>query len=825
MAGRLLCALMLLVVLEMTSTYKIEISGSHNANKKLEETKDLDDLDNLLDKMHKRGSVSRKFHKVAQAKQEKTLKPEPQHNDEEDDPETISKYEKRLRLMHDDKIHEDPSKLLQLGSIAISLIPNCTVNVTRRPEERLENALRPNYQVLQHHGEESFASDEEFSLAKSSEVCAACVLGSMCEREDVLNITNMLQLESFKRGIDEEERCRLTLVAIALKVKAKLHQPFRECDESAEFRSIDGTCNNLHSPFFGATNTEFARLLVPDYGDGVSTLRLAENGDPLPNARDVSRLVHGSNQDGQNPNSLTLSVLFMNVGQFLDHDISLAEAQGVDCEPPESEENEECINIEIPHGDETFLSRDITFIEVEREAFLQPKTYCDLVPREQINIITTYLDASNVYGSSVDVANSVRDAGGLLKVTKHPQDCTLQDLLPPIEGNEGCITVDPFRPCMLSGDIRNNENQGLNSVHTIFMRRHNVIARFLGQMTDFDAERIYQVARKILGAQFQYIVFNEFLPPLLSQQNIDRFDLRLGTGFNYSTCYDKTINPGVSTAFAVAAYRFGHTLVPEIFSRPSQGFFETYCEHCSDKKNFLPITVRDFGNPHYLYDAGSGGVDAILRGLIQNATSALDGRFSTSVQENLIRGPGDLSDLVAINTVRSYERGLPGYTAFRRFCGLRPVNNFRQLRNRAGFTNEATANLRRVFTSVHDIPLFTGGLLEGRNEDGGLMAPTFQCLLAEQFRALKCGDRFWHENEPRSDIKTENTALTPCQLREIRKTLLSKIICEVSDDIPAINRFALLQSGIKTPCEKLPEVNLEPWMPDFVCEEEDSAEW
>ena len=84
-------------------------------------------------------------------------------------------------------------------------------------------------------------------------------------------------------------------------------------------------------------------------------------------------------------------------------------------------------------------------------------------------------------------------------------------------------------------------------------------------------------------------------------------------------------------------------------------------------------------------------------------------RFSTSVQENLIRGPGDLSDLVAINTVRSYERGLPGYTAFRRFCGLRPVNNFRQLRNRAGFTNEATANLRRVFTSVHDIPLFTGG--------------------------------------------------------------------------------------------------------------------
>ena len=116
----------------------------------------------------------------------------------------------------------------------------------------------------------------------------------------------------------------------------------------------------------------------------------------------------------------------------------------------------------------------------------------------------------------------------------------------------------------------------------------------------------------------------------------------------------------------------------------------------------------------------------------------------------------------------------------------------------------------------------SSGLLERADPRGGLLGATFQCLLGEQFKSLKCGDRFWHENEPRSDIHTEATALTPCQLNEIRKTLVSKIICETSDDITAVNRFAFQQTGIKTPCDKLPEVNLEPWMPGFKCEIEES---
>ena len=119
-------------------------------------------------------------------------------------------------------------------------------------------------------------------------------------------------------------------------------------------------------------------------------------------------------------------------------------------------------------------------------------------------------------------------------------------------------------------------------------------------------------------------------------------------------------------------------------------------------------------------------------------------RFSSSVQENLRRGEGDLSDLVSINIQRGRERGVPGYTKYRnlKLCGLSNVKSFDDLKNVAGFAEEDVENLRKVYDNVHDIDLFVGGKqypsaclcvcdgkLWGRG-GGGTVAPVF----VEKFR-------------------------------------------------------------------------------------------
>ena len=266
--------------------------------------------------------------------------------------------------------------------------------------------------------------------------------------------------------------CRRKLVRVAINVYPVTTINIR-CDPNAPFRTIDG-----------AANTTFNRLLPADYGNCISTLRRARNGRKLPNARDVSRFAHGSNADRTNPNSTILTHLTMIFAQFMDHDFTLGQGQGINCEPPTR--NPECVNIRIPRDDAIFRNREVNFIELERDAPSKSASFCKLAPREHTNTLTAYIDASNVYGSTEEVADSIRAPDGLLRVMEHPDGVRFMDLLPArTETPESfCPSLDPNRPCFLAGESRNNENQGENRIALMF----NGLGEKCQKLTFFNTE-------------------------------------------------------------------------------------------------------------------------------------------------------------------------------------------------------------------------------------------------------------------------------------------------------------------------------------------------
>ena len=109
-------------------------------------------------------------------------------------------------------------------------------------------------------------------------------------------------------------------------------------------------------------------------------------------------------------------------------------------------------------------------------------------------------------------------------------------------------------------------------------------------------------------------------------------------------------------------------------------------------------------------------------------------------------------DLVALNVQRGRDHGLPGYNAFREVCGMKKVDSFDYF---ADFIPEKIVDrLKLIYAHPDDVDLFIGGISE-IPVHGALLGPTFQCLVGDQFKRLKFGDRFWFEETGQPNSFTE----------------------------------------------------------------------
>uniref|UniRef100_A0A8R1Y256 Peroxidase n=1 Tax=Onchocerca volvulus TaxID=6282 RepID=A0A8R1Y256_ONCVO len=585
------------------------------------------------------------------------------------------------------------------------------------------------------------------------------------------------------------------------------------CDEKcfhSRYRTYDGQCNNQIHTMWGASQTQFRRLLPPIYENGFN-MPVGWNPNKLyfgyrkPNARSVSRKLLGTKYITPHK---TYSAMLMQWGQFIDHDLDFtataisrqAFATGAICNRT-CEHLNPCFNIPLAHDDPKLLSNPrYPCIEFERSSAVcgsgeTSLIYRHVTYREQMNTITSYIDGSGIYGSTEEDAYDLRDLSpdrGLLRYDI--LSSTNKPYLPferdsPVDCRRNWTLDYPVR-CFLAGDFRANEQLGLMSMHTIFMREHNRLAIQIASLNpDLDGETIFHETRKIVGAELQHITFYYWLPKVLGKK---QFDKLIGPYKGYQPLIDASI----SNAFATAAFRFGHTLVNPILYRLDENLAPIMQGH---------IPLRDaFFAPEVLLSTGS--IDPYLRGLFAMPMKkpVSNELLNDELTENLFNRAHEVSlDLAAINIQRGRDHALPGYVEFRRWCNLSPVENWDDLKNI--MPHEVIYKLKNLYGHPGNIDLFAGGIAEQRLDDA-LVGPTFSCIIAEQFRRIRDGDRFWYEKE---DVFNE------AQREEIKKASLARIICDNADNITTIQNdvfvFVDKYSQSYNSCTHIPKLNLRLW--------------
>lgn len=473
-------------------------------------------------------------------------------------------------------------------------------------------------------------------------------------------------------------------------------------ETSIDIRTYDGSNNNLSNTRMGSTHVHLTRIAAAEYADGIS----AVGGENRGSARLVSNVVFS--QSDQVFNTHYATDMLWQWGQFLDHDIDLTD--GVTPAEP--------ANIIIPTGD-IFFDPDATGTQtmaLNRSIYDVNTGTSPANPRQQINEITAWIDASNVYGSSQERANALRtlDGTGRLKTSAG-------NLLPFNETgleNAGGSGNNLF----LAGDVRANEQVGLTVMHTLFVREHNRLARKIAKNhPSYSGEEIYQNARRLVAAQMQKITFDEFLPVMLGSKAIRPYQ-----------GYRTAVNPNIRNEFSTAAYRLGHSLLSPTILRLDDNLQAIPQGHLSLRNAFFA--------PQELIE---NGIDSVLRGLSTQQCQSIDTFVIDDVRNFLFGQPGRGGfDLVALNIQRGRDHGLASYNDVREALGLTRFTQFEQITSNAALQEK----LKAAYSNVDDIDLWVGGLAEDHFKNA-MVGELFYHIIRNQFEALRDADRFWYQRD------------------------------------------------------------------------------
>lgn len=563
------------------------------------------------------------------------------------------------------------------------------------------------------------------------------------------------------------------------------------CNASYPYRSFDGTCNNLNNPRYGQANTIFQRLMGPaTYSDGISTIRRAESGAPLPSTRLISTTVTVN----ESVSDTEASLITMQWGQFLDHDLTQApvartdDGKAISCcvggrfGNTTASPHPECLQIPIPSDDPVYSNANC--MNVVRSTYGLNLDGTTPSSRQQINALTHWIDGSQIYGNNDADAQFLRDLGsikGLMKVS-------IVDGRVMLPVTNTCCSGDPTNSCpgasscFVAGDSRVKEQPLLTILHTLWLREHNRVANQLFTIfgTSKSGEFYYQEARRIVIAEFQHITYNEYLPVVIGPLS----NLQKSPNQN---------NPALYNEFVAAAFRLGHSQV--------RSYIRLY--EANGSKSLLSYFLADSFNSVVSRLLTPKFIDNALRGLLRTQAQSVDECFADDLTSQLFRAAGFSigGDLISINMQRGRDHGLPPYVIARSIAlgNNNPLpSTFDDLSST--HSPEVINSFKLVYESVRDIDLYIGAVTE-KHLPGALVGPTFAYIIKNQFQNLMNSDRFFYSDTSKS------VSFDMMQVKEIRKASLARIICDNSDGtFTSIQPNAFLPptgENLPVPCDSI----------------------
>ncbi len=498
--------------------------------------------------------------------------------------------------------------------------------------------------------------------------------------------------------------------------------------------SLTGAGDNLVHPSWGVAGTDLIRFTTAAYSDGISSPNLASNLS----ARTISNLLNNqadpanTSEDIATVDRNSLSDFGYAFGQFVDHDLDLTLDGGA------------AFNIPLSAFDPIYPGTGGGSLAFTRSQYDPATGTSKSNPRQQTTMVTAYLDLSQVYGSDNATALALRImSGGLLKTSPG-------NLLPYLNstyftpaqlavfnafaGGEQDQSGVPTTSLFATGDVRGNENVELTTLNTLFVRNHNLIAtKLAGEHPSWTDEQLYDEARKINIADYQSIIYNEWIPAVYGENAMPKYK-----GYNPS------VNASISNEFSTVAFRFGHSMVSGDIEREGNNGQEVAAS--------IPLS-EDFFDPNLLSATGaidrytglSGtNIDAILKGEADGNGQAMDMLAINDIRNLLFGNSGDGGDdLIARDIQRGRDNGIPDYNTLRKELGLKPVTSFAQITSNVTLQKE----LAKAYPGgVNTIDAFEGGLAEN-HVPGSDVGQLFQAIMVNQFERLRDGDRFFYLNE------------------------------------------------------------------------------